>query len=110
VKIASLIAAKREVLRMVDEYSSPPDREMLLDGMLYSYLAGCFGYCARRNAKRLALELGFHYARFVGRTRLLMIASATIACAKARPGAGSTRARVDRPTSLRSFQRLRRSV
>jgi hypothetical protein len=46
--ISSIIDAARTILRLLEDYSRPPNREMLLDAMLYAYLEGCYGHMARQ--------------------------------------------------------------
>lgn len=49
-KTETLIEAVQDVLRLLDDYARPPNREMLLDGMLYAYLEGRLGFMSRQCA------------------------------------------------------------
>jgi hypothetical protein len=53
VTIESLIEATQTILRLLQHYSNPPDREMLLDAMLYAHLEGKFGKMSRQFRARL---------------------------------------------------------
>lgn len=48
-RISELEAAAQRVISLLSHYSRPPDREMLLDGILYAYLDGCFGSMSRQH-------------------------------------------------------------
>lgn len=48
-KVSEVLDAGRDILRMLDDYSRPPHREMLLDPMVYSYLEGRLGSVTRQH-------------------------------------------------------------
>lgn len=47
--VTELISSAQEVLLLLGDYSNAPDREMLLDPMVYGYLQGRFGAMQRQH-------------------------------------------------------------
>ena len=48
-KIADLEAIGRDVLKLLDEYHNPPNKELLLDAILLAYLSGRFSGVSRQH-------------------------------------------------------------